>query len=89
MRTNKELKIAAIVGAIMIIICILMISIFSNDFDKADITIYKHVEVDGQGGYVPCTAPETILKEIYVEYKKTKALDEKDQVNQNRISTLT
>lgn len=86
MRTNKELKIAAIVGAIMIIICILMISIFSNDYDKADIAVYKNMEINGQRGYVPCTVPETVLKEIYVEFKKTKALDEDDLVDQDRIN---
>ena len=75
MRTNKELKIAAVVGALMIVICLIVVLINTSPNTKVDIKVYKNVEIDGQRGYLECSVPESILGEINTEFKKAKKLD--------------
>ena len=75
MSTNKELKIAAIVGGIMIIVCLLLVAIFQNK-NEVNIEVHKHVAVeeDGHGYWDNCDVPSSILQEINTEYKKAIAI---------------
>lgn len=75
MKTNNELKIAAVVGAIMIIICLVMVLLNTTPKETIDIKVYKNTEIDGQRGYLECSVPESILGEINTEFKKAKKLD--------------
>ena len=75
MNTKKELKIAAVVGAIMLIICLIMLLLNTTSNETIDIKVYKNTEINGQRGYLECSVPESILGEINTEFKKAKKLD--------------
>lgn len=75
MNTKKELKIAAVVGAIMLIICLIMLLLNTTSDETIDIKVYKNTEINGQRGYLECSVPESILGEINIEFKKAKKLD--------------
>ena len=75
MRTNKELKIALIVGAVMVIFCVVMVLLNTSSNESIDLQVYKNTEVNGQRGYVQCEVPATILEEINVEFKKARNLN--------------
>ena len=74
MKDNKEIKIAAVVAALMIIICLVIIIVNKTDNKEIDLQVYKNVEIDGQRGYIPCEVPDSILIEINDEFQKAKKL---------------
>lgn len=85
MRTNKELKIAAVVGALMIVICLIVVLVNTSPNTKADIKVYKNVEIEGQRGYLECSVPESILGEINTEFNKAKNLTTTDLAESHQI----
>ena len=77
MKDNKEIKIAAVVGAFMLIFCVVMIQYASNNSEvpeeeilKNSFMVYKNTTVDGKRAYTPCTVPASDLNEIQAEYQK-------------------
>lgn len=83
MKDNKELKIAAIVGAIMVIFCIVMIIYASNNSGvkeqekllKNSFMVYKNTTIDGKRAYVPCEGDANLI-EIQEEFSKIKTATE-------------
>ncbi len=86
MQTNKELKIALIVGIIMITIC-LLVFIFaksSNDKNEIDIQVYK-VNEEAKT-YEPCSVPQEKLIQINSEYNSASKLTESSRVIGGKIT---
>lgn len=87
MKDNKEIKIAAIVGAFMLIFCIVMIVYASNNSSveeeqlKNTFMVYKNTTIDGKRAYIPCTVPVADLNEIQEEYQKVIAATDKSTVS--------
>lgn len=80
MQTNKELKIALIVGIIMITIC-LLVFIFtksSSDNNEIDIQVYK-VNEEAKT-YELCNVPQDKLIQINGEYRTASRLSENSRV---------
>ena len=87
MKDNKEIKIAAIVGTLMLIFCVIMISYASNndgakkeqeEYLKNSFMVYKNTTIDGKRAYVPCEG--TINKnELQEEYNKIITATEKSK----------
>lgn len=86
MRTNKEVKIAIIFGALMIIICVVMVLINTTPNKTIDLKVYKNVEIDGQRGYIECSVPESILGEINTEFNKATKLDSSALAERHQIT---
>ena len=77
MKDNKELKIAAIVGTIMAVFCIIMIMYASSnnevkveEMPRNEFAIFKNETVNGERSYIPCTTTGEELSELYTEYNK-------------------
>lgn len=85
MRTNKELKIALVVGAFMILFCLIMVLINSTSNKEIELKVYKNVQINGQRGYKECSVPKTILEEINTEFDKAKKLDNTKIVETHQI----
>lgn len=86
MRTNKEVKIAIIFGALMIIICVVMVLINTTPNKTIDLKVYKNVEIDGQRGYIECSVPESILGEINTEFNQATKLDSSALAERHQIT---
>ena len=88
MQTNKEIKIAAIVGIIMITICIVAIIFYKADKKQniIDIQVYK-VNQEAKT-YEPCSIPEDLKIQINSEYKTASKLSENNRVIGQQITGL-
>ena len=86
MKDNKEIKIAAVVAALMIIICVGIILINKTNNKEIDLQVYKNVEMDGKRGYIPCEVPDTILMEINDEFNKAKKLSTSKEAEVEQIT---
>ena len=85
MKTNSELKIAAVVGAIMIIICLVVILMNNTSNEEISLKVLINKEIDGQRGYLECSVPESILGEINTEFKKAIKLDSSQIAQRHQI----
>lgn len=86
MNNKRELKIAAVVGALMIIICLIIFISTQETKKTPSVQVYKNVELNGQRGYIPCEVPNSILLEISSEIQKAKQLTSANEVEMNRIN---
>ena len=86
MKDNKEIKIAAVVAALMIIICVGIILINKTNNKEIDLQVYKNVEMNGKRGYIPCEVPDTILMEINDEFNKAKKLSTSKEAEVEQIT---
>ena len=91
MQEKKEIKIAIIVGAIMITICLIAF-IFqkssTEDIEKLDLKIYKLYEVEGSEDehvYKQCNASTDDLLAMNKEFKKIMNLSTSRQVKGKSI----
>lgn len=75
---NKEVKIAVIVGVIMITICIVAFLINKNStkIENIDLEIYKSYQLDTGTEYIRCNVTTDELISINKEYKKALKLKE-------------
>jgi hypothetical protein len=85
MQTNKELKVAIIVGVIMVTICILAFiyvkserTANTNNLNQIDIKVYKVNEEEKS--YVPCHITTDNLIQINSEFNKAYRLKETSRV---------
>lgn len=83
MQTNKELKIAIIVGAIMVTTCILAFMYFkssnsSNNYNQVDIKVYK--ANDETQTYEPCQINTETLIQLNSELKRAYRLTDSNRV---------
>lgn len=88
MNNKREILIAVVVAALMIIICAAIVIVNSGNEEESNIQVYKHVEINGKGGYVPCEISSSIKIELVDEFNKAKKLTDKDiavaeQINGN------
>lgn len=95
MESNKEIKIALVVGAVMLTICIVAFIInYRNLHPKLstlDIKVYKHVmlnEETKQGTYVECTLPTDELAKANIEFKKIMNLEDDKKVQSTLNNTI-
>lgn len=82
MSTNKEVKIALIIGMIMITLCaIILISNNSSKKTKVntDIKVYKHIDDGTTKGFIECYTNTDDIIFINNEYKKTNSLNDNDK----------
>ena len=85
MENHKEVKIAIVLGAIMLTIFIVIMIIYnSNQKDalEADIRVFKHYNTTGdtKGEYYECKISSEDATHIYNEFKRAKLLTDKDKV---------
>ena len=88
MKTNLELKIAAVVGFLMIMICLIVISIQNSKKDQViDLTVYKHyINKDtNEGYYGECRITTEELTLISRELTKVDKLGEDVLIPGGRI----
>ncbi len=90
METNREVKIAIIVGAIMLTAC-LVFFIFTRsgvEVEDMNLKVYKlHQKENGEGNeYRQCKIPTDQLVPIYKQYKRAAKLTEKSQVTGQQIN---
>lgn len=85
MQTNKELKIAIIVGIIMVTICILAFlyvkserTSYANKYNQIDIQVYK-VNEEAKT-YVPCHISTETLIQINSEFNRAYRLKDSSRV---------
>ena len=81
MQTNKELKIAIIVGAIMITSCILAFMYFKSgdkNLNQIDIKVYK--ANDETQTYEPCSINPNLLIQLNSEFNRAYRLSENSRV---------
>ena len=77
MKTNMELKIAAVVGVIMILICLVVLSQqHSKKNEVVDLKVYKHFEDEKNKGYVECIITTEELSKINKEMKRVENLND-------------
>ena len=69
MQTNKELKIAIIVGIIMVTKCTLVIIFHSSDKKNNEIDIQVYKVNEEEKTYERCSVPTDFLIQINSEYK--------------------
>lgn len=84
MKTKNELAMAGIVCGIMLIVCLIMIAVFNGE-KEINIEVHKHVSINGQEGWIPCSVPETILAEIETEYNKAIVFNDATKVASGTI----
>ena len=85
METNREVKIAIIVGLIMITGCIIAFIVAKNKNNPnitMDLHVYKHIELeDGTNGkYYECSIPTDTLVKINNEFKRVMNLKDANKV---------
>ncbi|MBQ4030978.1 MAG: hypothetical protein II625_04415 [Bacilli bacterium] len=87
METNREVKIAIIVGLIMVTACIVAFIIAKNKNNPnvtLDVHIYKHVVTgeDGSGKYFECSIPTDSLLDINNDFKRIMNLKDSNKVRE-------
>lgn len=84
METNREIKIAIIVGIIMLTVCLVVFIFSKSDVEVEDMNlqVYKLYEKeDGSGNeYRQCHIPTDELVSIYNQYKRAVNLKEDKQI---------
>lgn len=85
MEENKEVKIAIVVGALMLTICLIVFIVHSSNNRRnndIDIKIYKHYDTTGvnQGEYRECMISTEDALDIYTEFNKAKLLGDTDKI---------
>lgn len=84
METNREIKIAIIVGAIMLTLCLVIFIFTKSDVEVEDMNlkVYKlYQKEDGEGNeYRQCKIPTDELMSIYKQYKRAVNLKEDKQI---------
>ena len=87
---SKEIKIAGIVGIIMIIICFIIVMVQSNKKqENIDLKVYKLTAVEGTEDkhvYKQCSLSTEDAIKINKEYKRSKALRNMNQVQGKSIN---
>ncbi len=88
MENNKEVKIAIIVGIIMITIglIIFMISKSENTVNELDLKVYRNFTVKDGREYRECTLTTDDIIEIRREYRKITKLDESSKLTGQSIT---
>lgn len=88
MQTNKELKIAAIVGIIMITICIVTIIFYKADKTNNEINIQVYKVNQEEKTYEQCNIPTDTIIQINSEYRRASKLSENQRVIGKQITGL-
>lgn len=88
MQTNKELKIAAIVGIIMITICIVTIIFYKADKTNNEINIQVYKVNQEEKTYEQCNIPTDTIIQINSEYRRASKLTENQRVIGKQITGL-
>jgi len=88
MQTNKELKIAAIVGIIMITICIVTIIFYKADKTNNEINIQVYKVNQEEKTYEQCNVPTDTIIQINSEYRRASRLSENQRVIGKQITGL-
>lgn len=85
---NKEVKIAIIVGVIMITICLVafIINKNSNKVENINLEIYKSYQLDTGTEYIRCNVTTDELIKINKEYKKAVKLKEENKLVGKQIT---
>lgn len=85
---NKEVKVAIVVGLIMITACIIfyIISNSNNKVEEINIEIYKSYQLDEGREYIRCNVSTDELVSINREYKKITKLQEEDKLVGRQIN---
>ena len=87
---NKELKVALGVGIAMIVICLVIVMVQSNNKQEdINLKVYKLTAVEGQEDkhvYRQCSVSTEDLLKINKEYKRSKALRDMNQVQGKSIN---
>lgn len=85
---NKEVKIAIIVGVIMITICLVafIINKNSNKVENINLEIYKSYQLDTGTEYIRCNVTTDELIKINKEYKKAVKLKEETKLVGKQIT---
>ena len=88
MQTNKELKIAAIVGIIMITICVVVIIFYKSDkkYNEINIQVYKVNQEEKI--YEECNVSTDSIIQINSEYLRASKLSENRRVIGKQITGL-
>ena len=86
MQTNKELKIAIIVGIIMVTICILVIIFYNADKTNNDINVQVYKVNEESKTYEQCSVPTDLLIQINSEYRRATNLSDNYRVIGQRIN---
>ena len=77
MKSRLELKIAAVVGVIMLLICLFVLTKqHAKKNEVVDLKVYKHIENEQQRGYVECIITTEELSKINKEMKKVENLND-------------
>lgn len=88
MQTNKELKIAIIVGIIMVTICALVIIFHKSDKKNNEIDIQVYKVNEKEKIYERCSVPTDFLVQINSEYKRAGRIPESKRVIGQKITGL-
>lgn len=88
MQTNKELKIAIIVGIVMITICALVIIFYKADRKNNEINIQVYKVNEQEKTYEKCSVPTELLVQINSEYRRASRLTENKRVIGEKITGL-
>ena len=85
---NKEVKIAIIVGVIMITICLVafIINKNNNKVENINLEIYKSYQLDTGTEYIRCNVTTDELIKINKEYKKAVKLKEENKLVGKQIT---
>lgn len=85
---NKEVKVAIIVGIIMITICLVayLINKNSNKVENINIEVYKSYQLDTGTEYIRCNITTDELIKINKEYKKAIKLKEENKLAGKQIT---
>ena len=86
MQTNKELKIALIVGMIMITICAVVFIFYKSDSNSNEIDIKVYKVNEEEKVYEPCVVPQEKAMQIFAEYKSATRLSENNRVVGKKIT---
>ena len=78
MKTKNELKIAAVVGTLMLIICLVMVLLNTSSQETIDIKVYKVNEEDKI--YEQCPITTDTLIQINSEFKSAYRLSDSSRV---------
>ena len=96
MAAKREIKVAIVVGIIMLTICAVAFIInYRNLHPKIktfDLKVYKHImlnEQTKQGTYVECTIPTDELAKIDLDFRKIMNLDDKHKVEASIDNIIT